>query len=211
MRKQNEIVVGYIKSLQETSFSVAVSEEQEHIDNRVTYLFNQGLTQAEIALCLAITDNRHISERNLRRLMARLQLYRRRNLNESDVVINYIADQLRGPARLYGYQMMTERCRSEGLRVTRNFVYAVQSVLDPEGVQQRRARRLRRRHYSVPGPNYIWHMDSYNKLTAFGIGVNGCIDGFSWHIIWMQANVTNLRLLQLISSLLLVSGVVAQR
>ena len=87
--------------------------------------------------------------------------------------------------------MMTERCRSEGMRVTRNFVYAVQSVFDPEGIQQRRAMRLRRRPYSVPGPNYIWHMDSYDKLTPFGIGVNWCIDGFSRHIIWMQANVTN--------------------
>ncbi|KAK0154047.1 hypothetical protein N1851_003868 [Merluccius polli] len=40
---------------------------------------------------------------------------------------------------------------------------------------------------SVPGPNYMWHMDSYDKLTPFGIGINGCIDGFSCHIIWMQA------------------------
>ena len=34
-----------------------MSEKQELIDHRVTYLFNQGLTQAEIALCPAITDN----------------------------------------------------------------------------------------------------------------------------------------------------------
>ncbi|XP_008282990.1 uncharacterized protein LOC103359432 isoform X2 [Stegastes partitus] len=34
-------------------------------------------------------------------------------------------------------------------------------------------------------------MDSYDKLTPFGIGINGCIDGFSRHVIWMQANFTN--------------------
>lgn len=34
-------------------------------------------------------------------------------------------------------------------------------------------------------------MDSYDKLTPFGIRVNGCIDGFSRHIIWMEANCTN--------------------
>ena len=168
-----------------------MSEEQEQENDRITYLFNQGLTHAEIATCLAITDNVHISVRHLKRRLARLQLYRRRNLTDPEVVFNYIADQLRGPGRLHGYRMMTERCRAAGLRVTRNLVYAVQSVLDPEGVRERRARRLRRRHYSVPGPNYIWHMDSYDKLTPFGIGVNGCIDGFSRHIIWMQANVTN--------------------
>jgi len=93
--------------------------------------------------------------------------------------------------RLHGNRMITERCRAAGLWVTRNLGYTVQSVLNPEGVWEGRARRLRRRHYSVPGPNYIWHMDSYNKLTPFGIGVNGCIDGFSRHIILMQANITN--------------------
>ena len=64
---------------------------QEHIDHRVTHLFNQGLTQAEIALCLAITDNIHINVHNLKILLARLELYPRRNLSEPDVVVNYIA------------------------------------------------------------------------------------------------------------------------
>ena len=56
-----------------------------------SHLFNQGLTQAEIALCLAITDNIHISEHDLKGWLARLQLYWWRNLSEPDVVINYIA------------------------------------------------------------------------------------------------------------------------
>ena len=53
-----------------------MSEEQEHIDHCGTYIFNQGLTQADIALCLAIIDNIHNNVRNLRRKLARLQLYR---------------------------------------------------------------------------------------------------------------------------------------
>ena len=73
--------------MQEPSFSVAVSEEQKHINHHLTYLFNQGLTQDEIALCLAITDNIHISEHDLKGWLARLQLYWWRNLSEPDVVI----------------------------------------------------------------------------------------------------------------------------
>lgn len=86
---------------------------------------------------------------------------------------------------------MHERCRLAGLCVTRDMVNEVQSHLDPEGIQQWRGRSLQRRSYSVPGPNYLWYMDSYDKLTPFGIGINGCIDGFSSHIIWMQANSSN--------------------
>ncbi|XP_055045258.2 uncharacterized protein [Misgurnus anguillicaudatus] len=160
------------------------------IDQRIRMYYNQGLTQAEIALCLSVRDGFQISPRHLRRRLARLQLYRRR-LSDAAEIVNFISNQIRGPGRLHGYRMMHERCRLAGLRVTRDMVQEIQSHLDPEGVQQRRGTRLRRRCYSVPGPNYLWHMDSYDKLTPFGIGINGCIDGFSRHIIWMQANSSN--------------------
>ena len=40
-------------------------------------------------------------------------------------------------------------------------------LLDPEGVEQRRAQRLRRKHYCSKGPNALWHMDGYDKLKPF--------------------------------------------
>ena len=43
------------------------------------------------------TDNKYISVPNLKRQLARLPLYRGCNLSEPDIVVNYIADQLRGP------------------------------------------------------------------------------------------------------------------
>ncbi len=39
--------------------------------------------------------------------------------------------------------------------------------LDPAGVSMRRARRLRRRNYFAKGPNFIWHLDSYDNRMAF--------------------------------------------
>ena len=29
----------------------------------------------------------------------------------------------------------------------------------------------------LQGPNYLWHMDSYDKLKPYGISIHGCIDG----------------------------------
>lgn len=43
------------------SYHSAKSEEQEYIDQCITFLFNQVLTQAGIALCLAVTDSVHVS------------------------------------------------------------------------------------------------------------------------------------------------------
>ncbi|XP_034530357.1 uncharacterized protein LOC117805873 [Notolabrus celidotus] len=34
-------------------------------------------------------------------------------------------------------------------------------------------------------------MDSYDKLKPYGIAINGCIDGFSRFVVWMEAYTTN--------------------
>ncbi len=39
----------------------ATSNKKEHVDHVITFLFNQGLTQAEMALHLVVGDNIHIS------------------------------------------------------------------------------------------------------------------------------------------------------
>ena len=160
------------------------------MDNLIRQYFDQGMTQAEIALSLLIRNNFKISPRHLRRRLARLRLYRRRYSDPAEVV-EFISSLMNGPGRLHGYRMMHARCLLAGFRASRDVVAEIQTTLDPVAVQRRKGRRLRRRSYSVPGPNYVWHMDSYDKLTPFGIGVNGCIDGFSRYIIWMEANSTN--------------------
>jgi hypothetical protein len=58
-------------------------------------------------------------------------------------------------------------------------------------VQSRKKKRLRRRAYHTKGPNYVWHIDGYDKLKPFGFCVHGCIDGFSRRIIWLEVGPTN--------------------
>ncbi|KAF5273549.1 hypothetical protein FQR65_LT17130 [Abscondita terminalis] len=77
-----------------------------------------------------------------------------------------------------------------GFVITQEIVRELLSYLDPHGVEVRKRKRLQRRKYSNKGPNYLWHIDSYDKLKPFGICINGCIDGFYRHIIWMKAGTT---------------------
>ncbi len=81
------------------------------MDDRIRFYFDQGLTQTEIALCLSVIDDLHISVRHLRRRLSGLQLYRRRQYCDPERVVNFIASQLEGPECLHGYRMMHERCR----------------------------------------------------------------------------------------------------
>lgn len=64
-------------------------------------------------------------------------------------------------------------------------------LLDGEGVDLRSRNRLCRRVYFSRGPNYVWHIDGYDKLKPYGIGISGCIDGFSRKMMWLEAYRTN--------------------
>lgn len=74
---------------------------------------------------------------------------------------------------------------------TQETVRMLLHILDPKGIAIRRARRLRRRRYASRGPNWVWHLDGYDKLKPYGIAINGCIDGFYRYIIWLNAYHTN--------------------
>ena len=118
-------------------------------------------------------------------------LYRRKHISNIEDVIRFIQDQLDKSGQMHGYRWMHFKCIQNGLTVSQDAVRLLLQILDPAGVAQRKRRRLRRRKYRGVGPNYIWHVDSYDKLKPYGICVNGCIDGFSRQIIWLEAGTTS--------------------
>ncbi len=77
------------------------------------------------------------------------------------------------------------------LIVRRDTVMRAMRVIDPEGVEARKRRRLRRRQYNTPGPNFLWHIDGWDKLKPYGFSVHACIDGFSRRLLWLEVSTTN--------------------
>ena len=106
-------------------------------------------------------------------------------------VAEFIQAQILGSGRLHGYRWMHLKCIQNGLRVDRETVRLLLLLLDPIGVATRRRGKLVRRRYFSKGPNYIWHLDSYDKLKPYGFCINGCVDGFSRHIMWLSVYTTN--------------------
>ena len=45
--------------------------------------------------------------------------------------------------------------------------------------------------YTFRGPNFMWHVDGYDKLKLFGFPIHGCIDGYSRKILWLNVSPTN--------------------
>lgn len=102
-------------------------------------------------------------------------------------VIQFIREELKGSGALHGYRWMYSKLKQKGLHVRKEAIHIILFTLDPLGTEMRRKRRLYRRAYFSKGPNFVWHVDSYDKLKPFGICINGAIDGFSHKIrsMWL--------------------------
>ena len=91
-----------------------------------------------------------------------------------------------------GYRSMSQRLSSEyGLSVHKETVRHLLQIVDPEGVAQRSRHRLQRRQYRARGPNFIWHIDGYDKLKPFGFCIHGAIDGYSRRLMWLEVGPSN--------------------
>lgn len=153
--------------------------------------FKLGFNYDDINLLLASQHDIHISKRQLKRLLNKMGLYRRRKYTDIEVVAHFLETEMRNSGQLHGYRWMHLKCVQQGLVVAKEKVRSLMSILDPNGVDIRSRRRLSRRQYNSKGPNYLWHVDSYDKLKPYGICINGCIDGFSRKIMWLEAASTN--------------------
>ena len=91
----------------------------------------------------------------------------------------------------WGVRQMYGHLISLGIRVQILRVQESLSRVDPEGSFLRRLRCLKRRRYSVPGPQSLWHIDGNHKLIRWRIVVLGGIDGFSRLIVFLSCSDNN--------------------
>ena len=123
-----------------------------------------GLQYRDIVRKLAIEHGVLLSLRHLKRLLRELGLFRRKNYSDVRGVVEFIHEQIQTSGKLHGYRWMHGKCLLHHLHYKVGDVRIILAVLDPEGNAQRRKRRLLRRSYSSKGPNYLWHLDGYDKL-----------------------------------------------
>ena len=158
----------------------------------IRYYFQRGFSYLSI---ISFLNNYHDIELSIRTLQSRLSEYglRRRGTNTPDAVVSEAIEQeLDGPGCMRGYRAMWHCLRLQyGIQTSRNNVERILRELDPEGTALRRARRLRRRSYMNPGPNFAWHVDGYDKLKPYGFPIHGCVDGFSRRVMWLKVCKTN--------------------
>ncbi|XP_020555618.1 uncharacterized protein LOC110013572 [Oryzias latipes] len=154
--------------------------------------FNSGHTYEVILDLLRTNHETFVSMRTLKTHLKKSGLFRRTNFSPLHEVRRAILTELRGPGQLFGYRTMWQVIKQKhNLRVKRDFVMRLMRQLNPQGLDLKRRRRFTRRTYHSMGPNYIWHVDGYDKLKPFGLALSGCIDGFSIRMMWLVCGSTN--------------------
>lgn len=162
-----------------------------NVDDFIRLYFRLSFSNKEILAILAHSNHTIISVRTLKRICRRLGLFRRKNQSDLEEVLAFVLHEIMTNGQMQGYRWLHLRAVQQGLVVSQDTIRQIIKLVDPQGVELRRARRLRRRQYSCRGPNALWHMDGYDKLKPYGIAINGCIDGFSRYVLWMEAYTTN--------------------
>ncbi|XP_073238058.1 uncharacterized protein [Porites lutea] len=183
-----------------------IQDHTQFCEELLKHYFDLGFSYSEIWALLAFAHGIYFSMRHIRRMLNRMGLYRRKHKSSAREVIaafrmfavicffhHYHQSELTGSANCIGYRLvMYQRLRNDHhLVVDRETVRLALKVMDPDGVAERKKHRLKRRKYFSPGPNFLWHIDGYDKLKAYGFAIHGCIDGYSRRIKWLEVRSTN--------------------
>lgn len=161
-------------------------------DSLVQQYFDLGLNYVEIISFLLLTHGLSLSVRQLKRILRRKGLTRRQNYSDPTEVVATVGRELQGSGSLVGYRQMHQRLRTDyGLVVYRETMRTILKIFDPDSVERRLKRKLKRKKYHCKGPKYIWYIDGYNKLKPFGFCIHGAIDGCSHRILWLDVGSSN--------------------
>uniref|UniRef100_A0A096MBG5 Integrase catalytic domain-containing protein n=1 Tax=Poecilia formosa TaxID=48698 RepID=A0A096MBG5_POEFO len=135
-----------------------------------------------------------VSERTVHRRMAEY------SMRVSELFCNTEEDELDGVVLKIlsyhpntGYKMILGYLNARGIHIQRRRVQEAMYRVDQQGILMHTFQlcTVRRRRYSVPAPNSLWHIDGNHKLIRCQIVVHGGIDGFSRLIAYLTAATNN--------------------
>ena len=167
------------------------TEHSPQLYRRIQELFrNHNLTDQQIynrleAEQYPITLTAVTKIRRCFRLLRR-QTIEQQQLTQERLWTFLIAERQRDPGWFsVGKEMLYIRLRQQGWIISRDAAFQVYRSVFPETVLSRRSQVYARRGgWTVPGPDFIWSMDSYAKLRDFGIEIYAAIDAYSRYIVF---------------------------
>ena len=153
--------------------------------------FLAGFPYRDILEFLLLFHNIKMTLRQLHRVLRKKNLFRKNKNTSTKEIVNSVAEEIKESGSSYGYRFVHQKLIMKGVKSNRELVRLTLKELDPIGVRNRSTKKFTRRRYTSVGPNYMWHIDGYDKLKPFGFAIHGAIDGYSRKILWLQVGSSN--------------------
>ena len=122
--------------------------------------------------------------------MAEYNLQETRYSDISEADIQHAVSSIKGNHPNAGEVMLHGHLRAQQIHVQRSNIRKAIHDLDPS-VTTRKRPAIRRRVYSVPYPNYLWHLDTNHKLIRWRFVTHHSIDCFSCLITFCRCSTNN--------------------
>ncbi|KAG8708075.1 hypothetical protein FRC09_001464 [Ceratobasidium sp. 395] len=91
-----------------------------------------------------------------------------------------------------GIQEMRNILRVENSsRVPRSVIHEWMKITEPDQLEARKRRVVKRRRFYSTGPNEIWALDQHDKWKRFGMWMHVGLDVYSGRILWLKVWKTN--------------------
>ena len=135
------------------------SDGAETLEELISKYFRQGYKNLEMLEILNIKHKMPLSLSTLKRLLKGMGLRRRGPEDQPALTKTAIEEELLTSGSLLGYRKIWRILQQKGYVLKRNTVMEMVRDIDPQGVQERKRHRLRRRRYFAPGPDFVWHLD----------------------------------------------------
>ena len=170
----------------------------DELKKRIQVLFFEiGLDDKDMLHVLQ-QEGFQIGKYALVRLRFELNLRRREYTVEqqqkADIIVrNLVAQELeKGAIDGYGRRYLYTYFRQRGFICARDRLFQAYRTLNPQAVESRKQDLQRHRgEYIVPGPDFIWSIDGYDKLKPYGIEIYACIDAYARYIPWIYIGISN--------------------
>ena len=157
----------------------------------VDQYFHAGFKYKEFTALLERCHGKKVNLRTLHWLLRQQNLYRKGIQSPVSNIVSFIQHEFQGSGSCIGYCAMQQRCIKNQLNVSQAIGAQIMKELDPVGADARQRRTLMGCLYYSKGPNWVWHLNSYDKLKPLGFEIHGCIDGYSRHVLWLNVLRSN--------------------
>ena len=158
--------------------------------------FELGLSDDEL-LSLLTEEGFTVSMRGLAGIRRRTGLYRRQTPEQTEAVRQqlrqFFEDQshIDSVVRSYGKEHLYTYIRQKQINISRDAMYETYKEFYADEIERRKQRiEYRRSGWTTPGPNFVWSIDAYCKLEAWGFEVYAGIDAYSQFITWFYVGIS---------------------